>query len=246
MRTLFSIWSWLVLAVVAVGGFFLAVPLAIITRPFDRRRGVPGRFLRLLGVVIAKLNPQWSFSVECDRDGYRPRRTVVVANHVSNSDAFLIAHVPWEMKWLCKSSLFFIPFVGWLMWLANDVPVKRGVRDSAKLAMGECRKHLERGMPVMIFPEGTRSRTGELLPFRDGAFRLAIEAGAEVLPLAVAGTREALPKHSWRFGRARGVVVVGEPIATDGMTLEDLPTLKAQTRAAIEALYAEIAPRTAL
>ena len=98
----------------------------------------------------------------------------------------------------------------------------------------------------MIFPEGTRSRTGELLPFRDGAFRLAIEAGAEVLPLAVAGTREALPKHSWRFGRARGVVVVGEPIATDGMTLEDLPTLKAQTRAAIEALYAEIAPRTAL
>src|SRR5262249_24056523 len=81
-------------------------------------------------------------------------------------------------------------------------------------AMAACARWLARGMPVMLFPEGTRSKVGQLLPFKDGAFRLAIETGAELLPLAVAGTGTALPKHSWKFGRAQGRVTVGTPIPT--------------------------------
>jgi 1-acyl-sn-glycerol-3-phosphate acyltransferase len=83
---------------------------------------------------------------------------------------------------------------------------------------------------VMIFPEGTRSRTPELLPFKDGAFRLAIEAGVPILPLAVSGTGTALPKHGWRFGRSAAEVRVLEPIETTGLTLADLPGLKARVR----------------
>ena len=122
------------------------------------------------------------------------------------------------------------------MWLAGDVPVRRGDSASGKGAMADCARWLERGVPVMIFPEGTRSADGALLPFRDGAFRLAIETGAELLPVAVFGTRAALPKHSWRFQKAVARVSVGTPLSTQGLTLADVETLKASTRTQVEQL----------
>jgi 1-acyl-sn-glycerol-3-phosphate acyltransferase len=82
----------------------------------------------------------------------------------------------------------------------------------------------------MIFPEGTRSKTTELLPFKDGAFRLAIEAGVPILPLALSGTGTALPKHGWRFGRSAAEVRVLDPIETTGLSLDDVPALKQQVR----------------
>ena len=108
--------------------------------------------------------------------------------------------------------------------------------------MERCARWIERGVPVAIFPEGTRALTPELLPFKDGAFRLAIETGAHVLPVAVAGTRAALRKHSWKFGHARALVTVGEPISTEGMTAADVGRLRDAARARIEDLRARIAP----
>jgi 1-acyl-sn-glycerol-3-phosphate acyltransferase len=237
IRTVLSAWTWSMIAGTVVGGFGLQVPLALFTFG-DKTRRVPGRFVRDLGVVISKANPMWDFKIHGELPAYVPSKTVVVSNHVSNSDAFLIAHLPWEMKWLGKDSLFKIPVFGWLMRLAGDVPVKRGAKDSIKDAMALCRDHLDRGMPVMIFPEGTRSKDASLLPFKDGAFRLAIETGADVLPMAVAGTKTALPKHSWRFGFSKGLVTVGEPIPTLGKTLADLEDIKADARAQIERMVA--------
>jgi 1-acyl-sn-glycerol-3-phosphate acyltransferase len=244
-RTAYSVWSWSMFVAVAIGGFGVQLPIAVANRD-DKTRARPGRLLRDLAVIIAGANPLWDFRVHGDLGDYRPGKTVVVANHVSNSDAFLISHLPWEMKWLGKASLFKIPVIGWLMALAGDVPVKRGTKGSIIEAMELCREHLQRGMPIMIFPEGTRSGSGELLNFKDGAFRLAIESGAEVLPVAVAGTRSALPKHSWKFGFSRGLVSVGKPISTEGMGLDDVEALKAAAREQIEALYAEIEPLTQL
>jgi 1-acyl-sn-glycerol-3-phosphate acyltransferase len=160
-----------------------------------------------------------------------PRKPfVVVSNHESFADILLISHLPWEMKWLSKSELFRIPVMGWMMWLAGDVPVKRGFGPSAVEAMERCRQVLRNRVSVMIFPEGTRSRTAELLPFKDGAFRLAIEAGVPILPLAVSGTRTALPKHGWIFGRSAAEVRVLEPVETSGLSLDDVPALKAKIR----------------
>ena len=128
--------------------------------------------------------------------------------------------------------------------VANATVEEVRERVAALQAMAVCKRWLDKGMPVMIFPEGTRSKTEELLPFKDGAFRLAIETGADVLPMAVSGTRRALPKHSWRFASSLGLVTVGTPISTKGMTLEDLERLKAMAREQILALRATLLPLT--
>jgi 1-acyl-sn-glycerol-3-phosphate acyltransferase len=159
----------------------------------------------------------------------------VVSNHESFVDILLISHLPWEMKWLSKKELFKIPVAGWLMRMARDVEVDRADRASGSKALEECRKRLDDHVSVMIFPEGTRSTSGDLLPFKDGAFRLAIEAGVPILPLAVHGAATALPKHDWRFGRSTAEVRVLEPISTQGMTLDDVDRLKSQVRARIVA-----------
>jgi 1-acyl-sn-glycerol-3-phosphate acyltransferase len=246
MNALLSIWTWLEIGLMSLVGFCIQLVLAVFTWPFDRRRVITGRCLRLVGVVSSKLAPYWRFGVHGPLPEQWPRRTVVVCNHESNADPFLISHLPWEMKWLSKASIFKIPVVGWSMWLAGDISVTRGDQDSAKGAMTRCARWLEKGMPVMIFPEGTRSKTEELLPFKDGAFRLAIELGADVLPVAVSGTRKALPKHSWRFASARGLVTVGTPISTKGMTQADVERLKAMAREQILALRASLIPLTSV
>ena len=239
---LLAVWTWLVLGLCSLGCFTVQLVLVPLTWPFDRNRLVTGYLYRFTGVLVSRLTPLWDFDIVRPLPARRPGRTVVVSNHCSQADPFLISRVPWEMKWLGKASLFRVPIVGWSMWLAGDIPVVRGERRSAKGAMAKCRRYLERDMPVMIFPEGTRSLTEELGPFKDGAFQLAIETGADILPLAVHGTANALPVHDWRFGRARARVIVGDPISTAGMSLEDIPHLKEIVRAEIEALRATLRP----
>src|SRR5690606_28984028 len=97
-------------------------------------------------------------------------------------------------------------------------------------ALEACRERLRQGVSVMIFPEGTRSRTDDLLPFKEGAFRLAVESGVPILPLVVAGTRGAMKKGSLVFGRAVAEVRALEPIPTDGLTIADVPALRDRVR----------------
>lgn len=235
-----SVWAWLVLVITVLVWFPLVALLRLVTAPFDAGRYWAGLLFRKIAVVMATLNPLWRFR----QSGVPipdPRRPyVVVSNHESFVDILLISHLPWEMKWLSKAELFKIPVMGWMMSLVGDVPVKRGVGPSAAEAMQRCREALERRVSVMIFPEGTRSATGQMLPFKDGAFRLAIESGVPVLPLVVFGTRGALPKHGWRFGRAVAEVRVLEPVETEGLSIADVPKLKERVREAIVAAHAQL------
>jgi 1-acyl-sn-glycerol-3-phosphate acyltransferase len=218
--------------------------LAVFTLPFDRRRIYVGRAFRLVGVWASRLTPFWNFGVF----GEVPRpfrgRTVFVSNHESQADPFLISFLPWEMKWLGKESLFKIPIAGWAMSLAGDIPILRGKGNSAKEAMKQCAVWIERGVPVVIFPEGTRTEDGKMGAFKDGAFKLALDTGAQIVPLAVCGSRKALPKHSWKFGFTRARVSVGTPIPTAGRTVADLEALKAEARAQIVSMRERMLPHT--
>ena len=142
------------------------------------------------------------------------------------------------MKWMSKASIFRIPFLGWMMRMAGDIRVDRGEVHSRANAYEKTVRWIERGASVMIFPEGTRSRTSEMLPFRNGAFRLAVQTGRPIQPIAVSGARDAIRKGSMLFGRADVVVRVLDPIPINGV--EGTGTLGAKelrdlARARIEA-----------
>jgi 1-acyl-sn-glycerol-3-phosphate acyltransferase len=192
-----------------------------------------GYLFHRIAVVAARLNPFWDFRVIDDVHPDPRRPYVFVANHESNADPFLVAMVPWEMKWLSKKSIFDIPLLGWMMHVAGDVEVDRGNKESARRALIEMRDRLDRKLSMLVFPQGTRSRDGSVGPFRDGAFRLAIEAGVDVVPLAVSGTLESLPKGSIAFDKTSATVTVLPPVSTKGLTVEDALRLAEEVRAVI-------------
>ena len=238
MQRLVTAWVWTLWVLIVLVGFPVVGLVFLCTAPFDPGRYAAGRTFRWLGSLGGRLNPWWDFHTEGHlvRDPRRPY--VAVSNHESYADIFLLSHLPWEMKWLAKQTIFNIPVMGWVMRMAGDVPLVRGNRESAVGALARCRDRLSNRVSVMIFPEGTRSHDGELKAFKDGAFRLAIEAGVPILPLAVNGAYTALHKGDWRFDVTNAEVRVLEPIPTEGLTLDDLPHLRERARGAISAALA--------
>ncbi len=230
--TLVSIWSWSLLAI----GIALVFPFVLLWRivgwPIDRMNYLGGRLFRQTAVWMVRGTPGWRFEVRGTPPADPRHPYVVVSNHESFADILLLSHLPWEMKWLSKVELMRIPVLGWTMWAARDIGVNRGHRGSARQAMAACAERLQDRVSLVIFPEGTRSPTEELLPFKDGAFRLAIDSGVPILPLVIAGTRNAIAKHDWRMQPAHAVVEILAPIASAGKTTQEL---KEEARAAIEA-----------
>jgi 1-acyl-sn-glycerol-3-phosphate acyltransferase len=243
LGTVLNWWAWVETVSVVILGTPVVAIIWLFTAPFDKGRYAAGRAFRIVGVTAMRLNGLWKFRTRGSLDDAR-RPYVVVANHESYADVFLISCFPWEMKWLSKDTMFKIPCMGWMMQMAGDIKLVRGDRDSTINAIAQCRDRLAKKVSVMIFPEGTRSKTQEMLPFKDGAFRLAIETQAPVLPIAVAGTRNAMAKGTFRFLRARALAQVLEPIDTTGMTMDDIGRLKQMARERIDigrrALAAEL------
>jgi 1-acyl-sn-glycerol-3-phosphate acyltransferase len=232
---------WLLILLLVIVWLPLLTLIYLVTAPRDPGRYTVGRWFRRAAVAAVWLNPLWKFTTSGVRITDPRRPYVAVSNHESYADIFLISHLPWEMKWLSKEEVFRIPFMGWMMRMAGDIGVKRGQRASRAQALGQIRDRLSKGVSVMIFPEGTRSPTHEMLPFREGAFRVAIESGLPILPMAVAGTRYAMARGSFVFNRARAEVRVLQPIETAGMTLADVIPLRDLVRQRIEEGRAQVA-----
>lgn len=238
MQTLSSLWTWFATVTLIV----VWLPLLALIRVFDRdpARYRTGRWFRRLGSAMTRVNPAWKIVVEGDFPEDPRHPFVVVCNHQSHADIPVISRLPWEMKWVAKAELFKIPFVGWLMRLAGDIPVVRGDRRSGVQVLATARRYLRDRCSVMFFPEGTRSKDGRMLRFTDGAFRLAIKEQVPILPLVLDGTNTALRKHDWRFGRAEEIRLrVLSPIDTAGMSTNDVARLRDHVRATIVAQLAE-------
>jgi len=207
----------------------------------DPTRRRAGHWLRNFGKATSFLNPLWTFSV----DGEPPadiaeRAYVVVCNHESNADPFLLSWLPWDMRWIAKEELFKVPFFGLLLRFGGDIALRRADKHSVLEMLAECRRTLQGGLSIMMFPEGTRSRDGQLRPFKDGAFQLALETGTPILPVVIAGTRTCLPVGSITLGKARAVARVLEPIETAHLKPSDLAMLREQTRERIAVAAAQL------
>ena len=230
----FSIVYWafvvLMMAPLLVG----AVLVFLATAWFDRRRVAVHLYSCLWATFYVVMNPLWKVRVEGRERLPWNGPAVLVANHLSILDILVLYALFRPFKWVAKAELFRVPFVGWNMILNDYVRIERGERESVRRMMEHCRAHLARGSPVLLFPEGTRSHDGRLQSFKDGAFKLAHDAGCPVIPVVVSGTGEALPKHGLALRRRmQASVRVLPPIAADAQMSVD--ALKQAARAAIAA-----------
>lgn len=230
-----SVWSWFTFGLLSAIWLPLVAITFAVTRPFDRARYWPGYMFRRMTVVHRIINPHWKFRI----GGVFPSdpRTpyVVVSNHQSFVDMLLISQLPWEMKWMSKQSLFRIPVTGWMMRMAGDVEIERGDARSALKALRQCQEKLDMKVSVMMFPEGTRSRSGELAEFKDGAFKLAIDAGVPILPIVLNGTYNALTPHSWTFNKVDADLRVLPPIDTSAYSRKEATLLRQHVQGVIAA-----------
>lgn len=214
--------------------------LALLTCPLDRQGKAVHLYARLWGRLILGAS---GVRVELRGVEELSSRTpyIFMSNHLSAYDIFvLLAHLPFQFRWLAKAELFRIPLFGWAMRAAGYIPIDRSSPREAVRSMERAARRIREGISVVIFPEGTRSRDGRLRPFMKGGFSLAIRAGVPVVPVAIKGTHEIMPPYTKKVLRkGKVVVILGRPIETKGLQMGDREHLMAQLRRAIEEGLAE-------
>ena len=165
------------------------------------------------------------------------RPLVIASNHQSWFDIFLLAAVlPGSLRFVAKKELQRVPLLGRAMQSAGHVFIDRQNRQAAFGTYDEAAEGIRRGISAVVFPEGTRSRTGELQPFKKGPFVLAIAARVPLVPVYCAGTFTLLPKGHWRLRSHPVALMFGRPLDTTGMVNDDRERLMGATRRAIERL----------
>ncbi|MCW2270363.1 1-acyl-sn-glycerol-3-phosphate acyltransferase [compost metagenome] len=189
------------------------------SRIYARLYGLPATWLMHLDVK-AEVGPLFD----------QPPGCVIVANHQSNHDLFVLGHVvPPRTVCIGKKSLKWIPLFGQLFWLGGNVLIDRGNAYQARRAMQTTTRTLcDKHTSIWVFPEGTRNAGDQLIPFKKGAFHMAVEAGVPIVPVCVSRYARRLSLNSWR--RSKVIIRSLPPIATSGLTQEDVPALAEQCR----------------
>lgn len=169
--------------------FFLAVLIVrTVTAPFDANRRAVLQMVGWRGRTYINVVPTWSVSTK-GMERLDPNQTYIFAsNHASIADAVLMFFVDHPFVAVAKSSLFKVPFLGWVIGLAGFLPIRRGDKESIEKLMREAKRILLRGTSVFLFAEGTRSEDGRLRPFKHGAFTLARETGLPLVPVVIRGS----------------------------------------------------------
>jgi len=199
------------------------------------------------GKLVYHINRLWTWlilqigGIMVNVDGLQnldpQRQYLFVVNHQSNIDIPVLVQAlqRFQLRWIAKKELLWVPFFGWAMWAAKHITVDRadalnGLR-SLELAKGR----IAAGISVVIFPEGTRSTDGKLLPFKRGGFLLALKTKTPIVPVTINGTGKLLPKGDWRLRRGEISVSIGAPLAAENFRAGGLRGLSAQVREIIAA-----------
>lgn len=165
---------------------------------------------------------------------------VIASNHSSYMDTpVVLANIPVQFRFLAKRGLFRIPFLGTHLARAGHIPVPREDPRASIRTMALAAETIRtRGISMLVFPEGGRSRNGELRPFKEGAVYIGIKAGVPIVPIALAGTRQVLPFGSGNIRPGRVTLRIGDPIDTRGLNLRDRASVNQRIREQIVAMLA--------
>ncbi len=239
VNALFFVYSWFIFAPLMLAATVLFGLLCFLLVPFlgPRRAGrltaVPWSRLGLIlsGVQVRlhgleHLDPKQSY--------------VIVANHLSQYDIWVLyGHLDKDFRWVMKQELRKVPVIGPCCALLGHIFIDRSDSRAAIASLETAKARLVGGTSILFFPEGTRSRDGELRPFKKGAFRMAQDLGLPLLPVTLTGTREILPPDSLRMHPGGAALTVHPPVAIDGADEAALEAALARCRSAIAGVAAE-------
>ena len=220
--------------------------LSLVCSIFDRNGRIQHNFARLWSWLIMKtiLSPVKVTGPDIDKDKIdtsKPR--VYAVTHASALDIpILYVYLPFQFRIIFKSELLAYPFIGWHLKRSGQVCINQQNPAASIGAIKSALRGLRSGMPLVIFPEGGRTRDGQIQPFLPGAFFLAIKAQADIVPIALLGTFDLLPMNTYHIKCQPLEMRVGEPVSTAGLTVRDTDEVSAKVKSAIEALHS--APRT--
>jgi 1-acyl-sn-glycerol-3-phosphate acyltransferase len=198
---------------------------ALLSRLFDRSGETVLRFARVWSRAIARLTGL-RVEVESQATLDTSRSYVFMCNHLSTVDIWaLYIALPIPPRMLAKRQLAAIPLLGWAMWAGRFIFIDRANAAAARRSIDRAKERIRGGESVLIFPEGTRSRDGQMLPFKKGGFHLAIDAGAPIVPVSIQGSREAMPAGTMLVRGGHVTVKIGAPIETAGLSEADRDAL---------------------
>jgi 1-acyl-sn-glycerol-3-phosphate acyltransferase len=223
----------LILVLVYILVVLLAIPLFLLC--FLTRWRIP---LLLLGKAAIGVGAR-ILGIRLDVSGRetvgRKNPSVFMANHLSFLDGPLLYYlIPRVVRVIPKKEIFRIPIIGWAMRFVGFVPVDRKGLESGRRSIEHATQLIKtKGYSYLIFPEGTRSRDGEMLSFRRGAFFLAINSQASIVPITIEGTYDLMPKGSHQAKRGRVRVNFHKAVSVKGLAEEDMPALMEDVRARI-------------
>jgi len=195
---IFTVYMWSFYVLIFLFFFILISITFVLTFWFDPYRKITNRELGWMAWFMVHPWPAWKIHIEGAELIQKDKPTIFVSNHESFVDIPLIYQLPIRMKWVVKHSMTYIPVMGWMVKLTGQLTINRSKRSAIK-KLERLVKPLRSGVPVMLFPEGTRSVNGQLQPFKNGAFLLELEHGFDIQPMIVEGAFEALRPGSSVF-----------------------------------------------
>lgn len=199
------------------------------------------------GKVVYRINKFWTWAIlfaggvklkVMGLEKLDPNRQYVfMVNHQSNVDIpILVQSLPrYQLRWIAKKQLLWVPFFGWAMWATKHITVDRAKPIDAVRSLRRAKERIAAGISVVVFPEGTRSRDGQLQRFKKGGFLLAVETGTDVVPVTIMGSRDLLPSGAWQLRSGTVEIAIDSPISIAGYRPGNLRLLVNQVHTAIAA-----------
>ena len=221
--------------------FILSVLALIVCCPFDKPRRVVHELSRAICMCFWYVPLTWKRRIKGLENVDKSKSYVIVINHNSMADIISLYFVPLNFRWVSKREVFRIPYIGQLLSIHGDIAIDRSKgADSMRKVTEQGKMWIGRGVSIAMFPEGTRSKSGEMGRFKQGAFALAKEAGVEILPVVMHGTRDVLKKNFMVNWRNRLSVSVLPPISVDKVQTMQTAELIDYTRTMMVEEYEKI------
>ncbi|HEY6938257.1 MAG TPA: 1-acyl-sn-glycerol-3-phosphate acyltransferase [Terriglobales bacterium] len=214
----------------------ILAPVSLLAGLFDTSGRARHAVVRLWSAICLQLVAEVSVHGLDRIDPARSR--LYVANHLSAMDIpLLYRYLPFQFRIMAHRLVFRVPIIGWWLRMAGALEIAPESLALSRRALRNAIATLNSGMSVVIFPEGERAPRGEMLPFKRGAFYVAVKAGVDVVPMAILGTYEAMPLGSAHLHRRRLQFIIGDPIPVAGYTRQNLAALTETAQQAVRNLY---------